>query len=321
MASEEKQPIQASPGSLPATFPPGEESATPLSCHTIRADYSSGESLHEYLSRRFAKVPREVWAHRIRAGKVLDQAGHPLGADTICAPLLRIFYRREVELEPRVPFTEEILFQNEHILVACKPHFLAVIPSGPYVRECLVHRLRLRTGNPDLTPVNRLDRETAGLVLFSVRPDTRRLYHRLFQRRKVHKVYEAVGPVPADSTRSEWDVSTRIEQGEPWFRRKITGGEPNAQTRIRLCEARGSLGLFRLEPLTGQTHQLRLHLCLIGSRILNDPLYPDLWPEPKPGFENPLQLLARELAFQDPVTREELRFTSSRRLESWPAHP
>lgn len=277
-----------------------------------------GITLLDFLDERFPHVGREVWQDRLRDGKIRDQDGAPVTLETPYQTGRHLVYHREVPAEPRVPFEEAIVFQDENILVACKPHFLPVIPSGPYVNECLLYRLRERTGNPALVAVNRIDRETAGLVLFSVRAETRALYYDLFRRGAVRKIYEAVAELPGPLATRQWTVASRIEAGEPWFRSRNAPGEPNARTRIRLVEARGSLGRFELVPLTGKRHQLRLHLALIGCPIANDPLYPDLRPQPKDGFDAPLQLLARELQFADPVTRAPRHFHATRRL-AWDA--
>lgn len=293
------------------------QSSKPITVRVPQKGFE-GVLLIDFLDRRFAQVGRDVWLDRIARGLVCDAGGNAHRADTPCQPNLVVRYVREVASEETVPGTEEILFVNDQILVACKPHFLPVIPAGRFVNECLVVRLRKSTGNENLVPVHRLDRETAGLVLFSVQPSTRSQYGRLFQWRQVSKRYEAVGRVLPDwHAGQEWSVVSRIEKGDPWFRRANTGGEPNARTRIHLREVRGGFGLFDLEPETGKPHQLRLHMCLIGSQIRNDPWYPVLQPGPKPGFSNPLQLLARELRFCDPVTGQAMRFVSKRSLE-WP---
>lgn len=273
-------------------------------------------ALLDYLDGRYPKVGRAIWERRLSSGLITEEDGRPVTLATVYRPRLRLRYFREVPDETPVPFVEDILFADEHILVADKPHFLPVIPAGPYVNECLLYRLRQRTGNPDLVPVNRLDRETAGLVLFSVNPATRGRYGMLFQRRRVHKLYEAIGRLPSAGGH-EWYVETRIEKGEPWFRSRNTEGDPNARSWIWLLDRAGDYGYFLVSPITGQNHQVRLHLCAIGSGVLNDALYPELWPAPKPGFENPLQLISRSLEFEDPLTGERHYFASRYALQ-WP---
>ena len=145
-----------------------------------------------FLTRRFPKIPEQIWVERIETGKVLTEEGNPVTLDTAYMPNSRLFYFREVKEEPVVPFQEQILFSNHHLLVACKPHFLPVNPGGDYVRETLINRLKEKTGNPFLSPINRIDRGTAGLVLISVNKETRGLYQKMFMEGLVRKTYEAV---------------------------------------------------------------------------------------------------------------------------------
>jgi tRNA pseudouridine32 synthase/23S rRNA pseudouridine746 synthase len=271
-------------------------------------------SMVEFLFRTFPNIPRQQWEQRLREGKVLDESGNPISAQTTYAPSKRIFYFREVESEPVIPFTEHVLFQNDEILVACKPHFLPVIPGGRYVEECLLNRLRAKTGIADLTPVHRLDRETAGVVIFSVNKNTRGLYHDLFMQGAVEKTYHALAEVPAPPVENQWTVENRIVPGEPRFRMKVAPGVANARSHIELLEVKGNRGLFRLTPATGKTHQLRLHMSGLGFRIVNDKYYPDLQPESDDDFTQPLRLLAKQVRFRDPVSGENRQFRSEQEL-------
>jgi len=273
-----------------------------------------GITILDFLDVRFPCVGRKVWLARLEDGRISDDSGAVITLATPYRVNMRLLYRREVDEEPEIPFKEEIVFRDDHILVVCKPHFVPVIPSGPFVNQCLLYRLKNSTGLDDLVPVNRLDRETAGLVMFSSQKRTRSLYGDLFRFGKVHKVYEAAGTIPREPGTGKWTVESRIVRGEPWFRSKNEDGRPNALTVIRLVGAKNDTGHFILEPSTGKQHQLRLHMTVIGSRIVNDFYYPELQQEPKTGFDKPLQLLAKELAFVDPVTGESRKFVSSRRL-------
>jgi tRNA pseudouridine32 synthase / 23S rRNA pseudouridine746 synthase len=274
-------------------------------------------ALLDFFDRRFPRVGREVWRQRLASGKVLGGDGVPVGLATPYRAGERLAYFREVREEPVVPFAEEVLLVTEHFLVADKPHFLPTIPAGPYVAESLLYRLRRATGERQLAPVHRLDRETAGLVLFSLRPATRRLYHALFARREVDKEYLAVAAVPTAPPQRQWRLASRIVRGEPWFRMREAAGEPNAASRIELLDWRQGRGLFRLHPETGKRHQLRLHLARLGYPIVGERYYPDLTPEAPPDFDHPLQLLALRLAFRDPVAGEAVAVESRRRL-AWP---
>ena len=266
------------------------------------------------LTERFPKIGQSSGEARIAQGKVLGEDGSPLTIDTPYAPQKRIFYFREVAQEPVIPFAELILFQNQDLLVACKPHFLPVTPGGPYVEECLLNRLRRSTGNDDLVPIHRIDRETAGIVLFSANPKTRHLYGELFRTGQVEKTYQALSSVAGDRCPANWLVENRMVKGEPWFRMTTAAGLANARSRIELVEVKDGVSRFVLHPLTGKTHQLRVHMSGLGFGILNDRYYPDLQEESADDFERPLQLLAQSVTFQDPVTGKRLEFASGRRL-------
>jgi tRNA pseudouridine32 synthase/23S rRNA pseudouridine746 synthase len=233
-------------------------------------------------------------------------------------PNKRLFYFREVEKERAIPFQEQLLFSNDHLMVVCKPHFLPVTPSGPYVRETLLGRLKEATGNPFLSPINRIDRGTAGLVLISTNKETRGRYQQLFMDGLVRKSYEAVTDFSEDCGQTEWLVENRIETGEPWFRMKTCEGKINARTRLRLLETQASQARFHLVPLTGKKHQLRIHLSGLNFPIVNDRYYPKLLPEMQDDFSRPLQLLSRKIEFRDPITGVEMSFESQRALKFVP---
>ena len=271
-------------------------------------------SILAFLSKRFPAISRETWEKRISEGKVLDEKAQPISQDTAYAPLKRIYYFREVDMEPSIPFAEEILHLDDEILVACKPHFLPVTPGGRYVDECLLNRLRKKTGIRDLAPLHRIDRETAGLVLFSVNKESRGLYGRLFMDGLVEKTYQALSAYRPPQDTASWDVANRIERGEPWFRMKTVPGRVNARSAIHLKEVKGGLARFVLQPHTGKTHQLRLHMSGLGFGILNDRYYPELKAEGEDDFYAPLQLVAQRLRFRDPLSGQVREFVSGRPL-------
>ncbi|GAB6191447.1 pseudouridine synthase [Desulfocastanea catecholica] len=271
-------------------------------------------TLLAFLVGRFPKIPEQTWVERIATGKVLTEAGQPVTLTTAYMPNKRLFYFREVRQEPAIPFQERILYTNQHLMVVCKPHFLPVTPGGPYVRETLINRLQETTGNPCLSPINRIDQGTAGLVLMSVNKETRGAYQQLFMDGLVRKTYEAIGRFPSDSGRTEWLVENLLETGDPWFRMKTCAGPINARSRIRLLEIGAAQARFQLSPLTGKKHQLRMHMSGLGFTIVNDRYYPTLLPEIPCDFSRPLQLLSRKIEFRDPITGQEMSFTSPRRL-------
>lgn len=271
-------------------------------------------SVLDFLDRRFPKVGRDVWQARLAAGKVTEDAGAPVTADTPYQPNLRLGYFREVPEEPDIPFEAQIIFQNDHLLVACKPHFLPVTPAGPYVNQCLLYRLKAETDLNDLVPIHRIDRETAGIVLFSKQKATRGVYHDLFQFGQARKVYEAITTLPDHPEQREWLLQTRIVRGNPWFRVRHAEGPVNAITKIVLLDRNERFAYLRLEPHTGKQHQLRLHVTLIGAQILYDRYYPVLTPKRPDDFTRPLQLLAKSVAFIDPVSGQPMEFRSTRQL-------
>lgn len=265
-----------------------------------------------FLEARFPRI--RDWQARMARGLV-TAAGKAVTAATPYRPGLVVEYFREVAAEAPIPFEVRILHQDDHLLVADKPPFLPVVPAGGFVQETLLARLQAETGLADLAPLHRLDRETAGLVLFSTDPSTRVAYARLFAEGRIAKTYEAVAEVPTQPEPREWRVENRIETGEPFFRMAIVEGPPNARSTARLLDWRDGRGRFEIHPGTGKKHQIRLHMMAIGSPILHDRFYPELQPEGPPDFEQPLQLLAKGLAFVDPVSGEARCFQSEQALK------
>jgi tRNA pseudouridine32 synthase/23S rRNA pseudouridine746 synthase len=268
----------------------------------------------DFLDQRFPRVGRATWEQRMREGKVLDEAGTPITAATPYAPQKKLIYFREVEREPLIPLEEKILFHNDELLVACKPPFLPVTPSGPYVDECLLNRLRKKTGNSQLVPLHRIDRETSGLVLFSANPETRGRYGNLFLTGRIEKTYEALAEIVRRPRARVWTVENRLATAETWFRSRVVAGAVNARSRIELRSCSDRLARFLLYPITGKKHQLRLHMSGLGFPILNDRYYPQLLSKQQDDLANPLQLIARRVNFIDPVSGRSLEFESERTL-------
>jgi tRNA pseudouridine32 synthase/23S rRNA pseudouridine746 synthase len=273
--------------------------------------------LLDFLVQRMPGVPREVWFERMAQGRVFNEAGAALPPATPFAPHTRVYYYRELIHELPIPFEETVLYQDEHLVVADKPHFLPVTPTGRYLQETLLVRLKRQLGLEHLVPIHRIDRETAGLVLFSVRPQDRGAYHALFRQRSVSKQYEAIAPW-RDDLELPAVYRSRIEPDTQFFRQREAPGEPNSETRIELLEVRGALARYLLTPLSGKTHQLRVHMNALGRPIVGDLFYPEVVHGPghaPDDLEHPLQLLARSLAFVDPVTQAQRQFESQRRLD------
>lgn len=273
--------------------------------------------LLSFLIQRFPAIDETVWRARMARGEVVDAAGNVLQAASPYRPGVQIFYYRELAHETPIPFQEQILFQDQHLLVVDKPHFLPVTPVGRFVQETLLVRLRQQQDLPDLSPIHRLDRETAGVVIFSLQRASRGAYQALFRERAVQKVYEALAPFRPDLALPLNHVS-RIEQtndpDKPFFCMQEVDGAPNAETHIRILQRYGELAHYQLRPLTGQTHQLRVHMAALGIPIQNDAFYPQVLPCKGDDVSQPLQLLARSIAFTDPLSGEQRSFCSQRYL-------
>jgi tRNA pseudouridine32 synthase/23S rRNA pseudouridine746 synthase len=270
-------------------------------------------TIMEFLVQRFPAIARSTWEARILAGDVVDEHGVPVTVTRPFAPRLRLYYYRSLESEPRIPFDEAILHQDEHMVAVDKPHFLPVTPVGKYVQESLLVRLKRNLGLQDLAPLHRIDRETAGIVLFSVQPATRAVYSALFADRAISKHYEAIVRWPGGQALPAIHRS-RLGSDDHFMRMKEIDGEPNSETHFRLLDERDGLAHLHLSPVTGRRHQLRVHCAALGMPILNDAIYPELRPEGADDFDHPLQLLAKEIAFRDPVSGRDRRFTSPRSL-------
>lgn len=269
------------------------------------------------LCAHFPAIPRETWLQRMQRGRVLDSQGQPLDASSAYREGLRVHYFREVEAETPIPFEERILHVDEHLVVADKPHFLPVTPSGQYVEQTLLARLAKRLGNPLLVPLHRIDRPTAGLVLFSANPDSRAAYQALFRERRMHKRYEAIAP-PLPQLDFPHVRRSRLVEGDPFIVMREAEGAINSETRIEVLERGEHWWRYALYPVSGKRHQLRVHMSALGAALRNDPLYPQLLPEEQrrsDDYSRPLQLLARALAFDDPLSGEPRQFESQLQLD------
>ncbi|GAA4882489.1 pseudouridine synthase [Saccharopolyspora cebuensis] len=274
----------------------------------------------EHLVERLPMLPADRIEAMLRAGEVVGEDG-PVGPAAPFVSRASVWFHRDLPTEVPVPFGLDVLHRDEDLVVVDKPHFLATTPRGGHVAQTALVRLRRELGLPDLSPAHRLDRMTAGVVLFVVRPELRGAYQGLFQDRAVRKVYEAIAPHdPAVALPRT--VRSRIVKERGVHAARELPGEPNSETRVELLERRGGLARYRLLPRTGRTHQLRVHLNSLGLPIVGDELYPVIAHRAPDDFTDPLRLLARSLEFTDPVSGRPRRFDSARALE-WPseAHP
>lgn len=313
------------------------------------------DTIHSYVLQRFGHIDPDGITQRFLDGHVVDSEGHPLSITAALGETEYCWYYRTIPNEQPLPVSETILHQDEHVVIADKPHFLPTTPAGRFVQESLLVRLRNRLDLGDLTPVHRLDRGTAGLVILVKDPALRSTYQRLFQERAVLKSYECVSqlapgtaPQPACG-RFPLTVRSRIEKtkgivvservsylpadsgqrpecrGSPRRGTRSSSVIPgaNAASRIELLHhgvnaSETGVGYFRLTPHTGKTHQLRIHMAMLGLGILNDRFYPELLPDAPDDLTAPLQLLAAELRYTDPITGQRQAFTSQRTLAEAP---
>jgi len=274
-------------------------------------------TLLDFFVGNFPHIQIVEWMARFSEGLVMTIDGQAVAASDSYLPNTHLMYFRRLAREPEIPFEESILYQDEHILVADKPHFLPVTPSGLYLHQTLLNRLKKKTGIQTLSPIHRIDRDTAGLVVFSVQPNERSAYQNLFRDRAVTKVYEAIAPYSEElSAKLPITYRSRIEESEHFLQMREIDGEPNTDTYIELVEMMGFWVKYRLTPGSGKKHQLRCHLNALGIPMKFDQIYPVLTPYQKYDldFTKPLQLLAKEIHFKDPVTGEDRSFVSQRVL-------
>ncbi len=263
----------------------------------------------EALCARFTTIDREVWRSRFARGRVLDACGIGLDEHARFRVGAEIHYYRELTAEPVLAVAERILHVDEHLIVVDKPHFLPTTPGGGYATETLLARLVRRFGGIGIAPLHRLDRLTAGVILFSSNPETRASYQALFLRRAIDKRYEALAP-PLPGTEFPLVRNTRLARGDPFFRSQEVAGEPNTITRIDVIDKGVETWRYGLTPTTGRKHQLRVHMAALGAPIKNDPLYPKLDDTNTDDLDRPLKLLARSLAFIDPLSSRPRHFES-----------
>jgi tRNA pseudouridine32 synthase/23S rRNA pseudouridine746 synthase len=284
-----------------------------------RMKHSPWPTVLEHLVERLPGATREQWVERMQRGAVLGEDGQPIPLDAAYAHGQRVYYWRELPQEDAIPFSASIVFEDELLVVADKPHFLPVTPGGRYLQETLLVRLKAQLACPELSPLHRIDRETAGLVLLCKRPQDRHAYQLLFRERRIHKRYEAVAAV-SEALQFPLVRSSRIEEDPAqFFRMHEVAGEANSETRIHLLDAQAGRGLYALEPVTGKRHQLRVHMNALGLPLEGDQFYPVVrrQPDEPEDFQVSLQLLARHLAFTDPITSASRTFSSGLQLH-WP---
>lgn len=292
--------------------PPARDGVSP-SCVALPA--GAWETMIAFLVERFPSVCAAQWQARMAHGDVIDEKGNRVLPNAPFRSHGKLYYYRSLPNETPIPFEETVLFQDDYLVVADKPHFLPVTPSGHYLQETLLVRLKRKLGIDTLTPMHRIDRETAGLVLFTIQPATRNRYQALFRDRQVSKGYEAIAAWRPDIS-FPLVYRSRLTEGPAFMQMIETPGPANAETHIALLARKGMLARYALQPVTGQKHQLRAHMCALGMPILHDQIYPRHFPQhaTDADYDKPLQLLARSVSFTDPLTGTLRHFTSGRHL-------
>ncbi|MGP4031166.1 RluA family pseudouridine synthase [Pseudarthrobacter sp. 1C304] len=301
-------------------------------------DEGPWETAMDYMMHRWGHIDPQGIEERFDAGEIVGEGGIPLDRRTRLEDHTFIWYYRTLPPETRIPVELGILHQDEHLLVVDKPHFLPTTPGGTYIQESALVRLRNQLGLPDLIPMHRLDRMTAGILLLSTNPETRGRYQVLFEKRQVQKEYECVSAAEPAPGHPAVDfpvvVRNRMTKSRSYLLAEVVDGEPNAETRIERLRTFAGPGapapgtapgstpdgggqrraLYRLEPHSGKTHQLRVHMASLGLGIVNDAFYPELLDKAPDDYTKPLQLLARGIRFVDPISGKPVEYRSGLEL-------
>ncbi|OBH42649.1 pseudouridine synthase [Mycobacterium intracellulare] len=256
------------------------------------------------LSARFGARARA----KVLAGEVVGADGAVIDAATVLPAGASVYLYRELPDEVPVPFEIPVLHRDEDIVVVDKPHFVATMPRGRHVAQSALVRLRRELELPELSPAHRLDRLTAGVLVFTARREVRGAFQTLFSRGLVHKTYLARAAVDP-ALRLPRVVKSRIVKRRGQLQAVCEPGAANAETLVELVSADG---LYRLTPRTGRTHQLRVHMASLGIPIEGDPLYPNVIDVAADDFSTPLRLLARRIEFTDPRSGVRREFVSRR---------
>jgi tRNA pseudouridine32 synthase/23S rRNA pseudouridine746 synthase len=293
----------------------------------------------DYMMHRWGHIDPQGIEDRFDAGEIVGEGGIPLDRATKLDDHTFIWYYRTLPPETRIPVDINILHQDDHLLVVDKPHFLPTTPGGTYIQESALVRLRNQLGLPDLIPMHRLDRMTAGILLLSTNPETRGKYQVLFEKRQVQKEYECVAAAEPAPGHPAVDfpvvVRNRMTKSRSYLLAEVIDGETNAETRIERLHTFDAASpphsaphaapdggpdvgpqrraLYRLAPHSGKTHQLRVHMASLGLGIVNDAFYPELLDKAPDDYTKPLQLLARGIRFVDPISGTPVEYRS--RLE------
>lgn len=270
-------------------------------------------TVFEYFCWRFPQIDKSNWLKRFQSQEIVFENGGIILQETIYQSDRHVYFYHYVPNEVEVPFQEAIIYQDDNIIVADKPHFLPVAPSGNYLHHTLLVRLRNTLDNNEIQLCHRLDRETAGLVLLTKKESVRSAYQSLFANREIRKTYYAIAP--SLDLVFPYLKRSKLVKGEPFMRMQEVDGVANSESVISQIKNNGQLSLYQLMPHTGRKHQLRVHMASLGAPIKNDRLYPEVRLTKNVEFIEPLKLLAKKLEFIDPLSGKQLSFESNLMLD------
>ncbi|MFC5930392.1 pseudouridylate synthase [Cryobacterium melibiosiphilum] len=267
-----------------------------------------GDWLEERLSERVDVV------EFLTQGRFAYESGALVDGGDPYRPYTFIWFHRDLAEEKVVPGEIHVVFRDDRIVVVDKPAFLSTIPRGQHVVQSVVVRLRAELGLPELSPLHRLDRGTSGLLVLATERRWRGAYQSMFQRQEMHKTYRALAPL-LPGLELPVTVRNHLASRRGQLQAEVLADAPvNAESLVELDSVIDGMGVYTLTPRTGRTHQLRRHMLGLGIPITDDPLYPVVRDVSLDDFSRPLQLLANEVRFTDPVDGSARHFTSVRTL-------
>ena len=302
-------------------------------------DEGPWDTAMDYMMHRWGHIDPQGIEDRFDAGEIVGEAGIPLDRATPLRNHTFIWYYRTLPPEVRIPVELNILHQDDHLLVVDKPHFLPTTPGGTYIQESALVRLRNQLDLPDLIPMHRLDRMTAGILLLSTNPETRGKYQVLFEKRQVQKEYECVAAAEPAPGHPAVDfpvvVRNRMTKSRSYLLAEVIDGEPNAETRIERLRtfagpgaatpaghvpgsaADGAPGAVRCTGSSRTRARPTSSACTwprSGWGSSTTPSTRELLDKAPDDYSKPLQLLARGIRFADPITGKPVEYRSGLEL-------